>query len=121
MDRWTDGRTGPNQYGEHKIFFFLDLDSLSICKKYTNTKTSWQIILIRKKNGRGVGEVCVVWASGRGWGGGLVVSEFFDKESNFFFGGGGGAIFYKLIRNPNLTFFFIFIYLFFFFVGGGGS
>ena len=42
----------------------------------------------------------------RGWGGGVVVSEFFDTESNFlfiFFGGGGGVFFYKLTRNPNLT------------------
>ena len=69
MDRWTDGRTGPNQYGEHKIFFFLDLDSLSICKKYTNTKTSWQIILIRKKKWAG----CRGGVRGLGeWGGGGV-------------------------------------------------
>ena len=33
---------------------------------------------MRKKNGRGVGEVCLVWASG-----GRVVN-IFDKESIFF-------------------------------------
>ena len=38
----------------------------------------------QKKNGWGVGEVCVVWASGVVGGGGLVVSKYFDKESNFF-------------------------------------
>ena len=37
--------------------------------------------------------MCVVWASGAGVGGGVVVSEFFDTESNFLFiflAGGGG-------------------------------
>ena len=48
------------------------------------------------------------------WGGGLVVSECFDKESNFF-REGGGVFFYKLTRNPNLP------NLTFFFGGGGGG
>ena len=58
----------------------------------------------------------MVWAS---WAGGLVVSDFFDKESNMGGGGGGGGggvFFYKLIRNPNLT-----IFLCLCVEGGGGE
>ena len=43
----------------------------------------------------------MVWASG-----GVVISEFFDKEFKFFFflfWGGDILFFYKLTRNPNLT------------------
>ena len=47
----------------------------------------------QKKNWAGCGGgMCGLGELGRG--GGLVVSEFFDKESNFFLGGGGeGRIF----------------------------
>ena len=38
---------------------FLYMDSLSVCKKFTNTDSNWQIIQMRKKNGRGLGgDVC---------------------------------------------------------------
>ena len=40
------------------------------------------------------------------WVGGVVVSEYFDKQFHFLFRGEGGVFFYKLIRNPNLTIFF---------------
>ena len=59
----------------------------------------------------------MVWASG-----GVVVSEFFDKESVLFWvGRGGGVFFYKLTRNPNLTKNLFFSFFFFFFFWGGGG
>ena len=54
--------------------------------------------------GGGGGDVCGL--------GGVVVSEFFDKESIFF----GEGFFYQLTRNPNLT---IFLFFFVFFGGEG--
>ena len=59
---------------------------------------------------------------GWGWGGEVVVSDFFDKEPDFF--QGGGIFFYKLTRNPYLTknlFFSFFIFLGGGGVGGGGG
>ena len=60
-----------------------DLDSLSNCQKRSliNTESSWQIIQIRKKNGRGGGGRGGVCGMGEGAGGGgrggvVVVSEF---------------------------------------------
>ena len=74
--------TPPPPNKKKRKRFFLDLDSLSICKKYTNTESSYKIVQIRKNWARYGGGVCGLGE----WGGGLVVSEFFDKESNFFRG-----------------------------------
>ena len=76
----------PEKKAKKKYFFFI-LDSLSICKNFTITESSWQIIQIRKKLGGLWGE-CVGLGE---WG--VVVNEFFDKDPilfYFFFWEGGG-------------------------------
>ena len=81
----------PKKKKKKKKIYFLYLDSLPICKKkIINTESSWQIIQMRKKNGQGVGEVCVVWARG-GWGGGgggIFFFFFFFGQRIYFFRGG---------------------------------